>query len=297
MQNWKPHVALFIVNLIYAANYTIAKIALPAFVKPFGFILIRVSCALFLYAIINEIFFKQKIDRKDFPRLIACGIFGVATNQLLFFLGLSMTTAINASLIMITTPILVLVMSALILKERITSFKIGGIALGALGAFLVIRGEGFALSGNTWKGDICIMLNAASYAVYLVIVKPLMAKYHPLTVIKWVFFFGLFPVIIAGWRQFGEVDWTAMNQDYLFSLLYVVLMATFAVYLLNIFALRAANPSLVGIYIYLQPILASAIAIIFSDERLNALKLFAAALIFIGVYLVSLKSAPRKQAV
>jgi drug/metabolite transporter (DMT)-like permease len=287
------HIALFIVNLIYAANYTIAKGVMPGFVQPLGFVLLRVAGALLLYLAFTGIFIKGTLKKEDVPRMALCGFFGVALNQMLFFKGLSITTAINASLIMITAPILVLIMSAIILKERMGPWKILGIALGFTGAFLVVRGPGFGIRGDTWIGDLFVFINATAYAIYLVIVKPLMKRYHPLFVIRWVFTFGLIPVLFFGWQDVWAINWSDLTQNYLIAILYVIIGTTFMAYLLNIFALSRANPTLVGIYIYLQPILASIIAVYFADERITGVKLLAAALIFLGVYLVSLKPKPQ----
>lgn len=286
--NTAAHLALLIANIFYGINYTVAKIALPAFIKPFGFILIRVSLATLLFWIIHLIFIREKIEKKDIPLLFICGIFGVAINQMLFFKGLSITTEINASLIMITAPVMVLILSALLIRERITAIKIVGVILGASGAFLLIGfGNSFTLGMGTSVGDLFIFLNATSYSLYLVIVKPLMAKYHPLTIIKWVFTFGFPFVLFFGWEQLTEVDWTTFDWKVWFSVFYVVIAATVAAYTLNIFALSKVNPSLVSIYIYSQPVIATFIAIAIGSDQLNVIKLIAAALIFSGVYLVS----------
>ena len=130
------------------------------------------------------------------PRLILCALFGVVTNQLMFFKGLSITSPINASIIMISTPILVLVLSAILIGEKITINKVTGILLGAIGSFIILGGKDFSFDSSNLKGDIFVLINACSYALYLVTVKPLMAKYHPITVIKWIFLFGFFPVFI-----------------------------------------------------------------------------------------------------
>jgi drug/metabolite transporter (DMT)-like permease len=282
-----PHLALFGANLIYGVNYTIAKIALPEHIQSFGFIFIRVSVALLLFWAFH-LHFKEKVQRKDIPRLMACGLFGVAINQLFFFMGLSITTEINASLIMITTPILIIIFSHFILKEKITLRKVTGITFGALGAFLLIGfGRNFSFGSSTSLGDLFIFINASSYALYLVIVKPLMKKYHPLTVIKWVFLFGYIFIFPFGLNNFLSIQWANFTWEVWASVLFVVIFTTFFAYLLNIFALSKVNASVVSIYIYSQPLIATLVAILAGNDQLTLIKIISAICIFAGVYLVS----------
>ncbi len=260
---------------------------MPEFIKPFGFIFIRVSTVTALFFLLHHFWQREKVERKDFFLLAICGLFGVVINQEMFFLGLSITTPINASLIMIMTPILVFVISFFLAHEKVTWQKILGILLGALGAFVIISGKGFNFSGNTVLGDLFILINATSYAVYLVIVRPLMKKYHPLTVVKWVFFFGLFPVTIFGIQQFSSVQWHTFTLQVWFAVAFIVLCTTFLAYLLNMLALREVHSSVVGAYIYLQPILSTIISIMVGKDELSLEKIVSAVLIFSGVYLVS----------
>ena len=176
----KSHIALFIVNLMYGANYVIAKGLMPNVIGPNGFILLRVVGAVLLFWLLFS-FQSEKIERKDFVRLAVCGLFGVALNQLLFFNGLMLTSPLNAPVIMTMTPVLVLIFSVIILKEKARAWQVIGMLIGATGSivFMLQNSGGFA----TQKGDLFILLNASSYALYLVLVKPLMRKYKPLTVI------------------------------------------------------------------------------------------------------------------
>lgn len=260
---------------------------MPEFIKPFGFILIRVSITTLLFFILHSFWIKEKVARKDFLLLAACGMFGVVINQEMFFLGLSQTTPINAALIMIMTPILVFVISFLMLHEKATPLKILGLLLGAAGAMLIIAGRGLSFSGKTLLGDVFILINATSYAIYLVIVHPLMKKYHPLTVVKWVFFFGLIPVSFIGYGQFQAINWQNFTAEAWAGLLFIVICTTFLAYLLNMLALREVHSSVVGAYIYLQPVIATIIAVSLGKDQLSFEKIVSAILIFAGVYLVS----------
>lgn len=282
------HLALFGANLIYGLNYTIAKDVMPEYIKPFGFIFCRVSGALLLFWILHALFYKEKIDKKDIPRLILCGIFGVAVNQLLFFKGLDITYPINASIIMTTNPVLVLIMSALIARERLSLLKVFGIILGITGALsLITFNKEFHLGENTWIGDLLVLINATSYGLYLVLVKKLMHKYKPLTVVKWVFLFGYIVVFPVGWSEFREIQWSEMPVTIILETLYVIVGTTFLAYLFNIYALKVLTPTIASSYIYLQPLLAGIFAVWLGADEITWVKVVAAGLIFSGVYLVS----------
>lgn len=287
VKNIRAHIFLFVVNLFYGAGFTVSKLVMPEFILPFGFIFIRVSVTTLLFFLLHFFWLKEKVETRDWWLLAVCGLFGVVINQEMFFLGLSITTPINASLIMIMTPILVFVISFFLAHETATWQKILGLIAGFSGALLILAGKEFSFSGKTVLGDLFILINATSYAVYLVIVRPLMKKYHPLTVIKWVFFFGLFPVTLFGWQQFSHIAWHTFTTPIWLALAFVVICTTFFAYLLNILALREVHSSVVGAYIYLQPVLATLISVWLGKDALSAEKITAALLIFGGVYLVS----------
>ena len=287
----KAHIALFLVALIYGGNYSIAKLVMDGqYLKPLGFILLRVIVGCILFWLVHLLFVKESVARKDLGLMALCGFFGVAANQMLFFSGLDLTQPIHAALIMTTTPILVLILSAILIRERITSRKVAGIITGASGAFLLIAyGHRIEFAWSQVTGDIMVFLNASAFGTYLVLIKPLMSKYNPLTVIKWVFFFGLLFVIPFGGPQLADVDWHTFSWVIILSVVYVLIFTTFFAYLLNAYALRAVSPAVVSIYIYLQPVLAALIAIAMGSDTLNFIKILSATLIFLGVYLSSTK--------
>lgn len=287
MKNLRAHVYLFIVNLFYGAGFTVSKMVMPEFIKPFGFIFIRVSITTALFFLLHRFWINEKVEKKDFLLMAVCGLFGVVVNQEMFFMGLSITTPINAALIMIMTPILVFVISFFLAHEKATWQKIAGILLGAAGALIIISGKGFSFSGQTVLGDLFILINATSYAVYLVIVRPLMKKYHPLTVITWVFAFGLIPVTVFGFNQFNQIDWSSFTPQAWLGVAFIVICTTFFAYLLNILALREVHSSVVGAYIYLQPVLATIISVSLGKDQITFQKILSALLIFSGVYMVS----------
>jgi len=284
------HISLLIANLIYALNFTIAKDVMPNFILPSAFILLRVMGALFLFSFSYFIFFFQKIEIKDILRFAICGLFGVAINQLFFFEGLNLTTPINAAIVMTTNPILVMLLSFIIVKEAISFRKILGITLGFVGASTLILSDGaIDLSSNNSTGNLFVFINATSYGLYLVIVKPLLNKYHPLTVLFYVFAFGLLFVLPFGYDDLTIVKWRTIPVNIYLEIIFVVVCTTFIAYLLNSSALKTLTASTVSIYIYLQPILASLFAIFLGADFLDEKKIIASVLIFSGVYLVSIR--------
>ena len=230
------HAAILGANIIYGLNYSIAKDVMPEFIQPFGFIFCRVSGALLLFWMFAQFAEKEKVSERDLALMAVCGAFGVASNQLMFFYGLNLTSPINAAIILTCNPILVLLISALVIKDRITSRKIIGIGLGLTGAVGLILFKGVsALSYDGFIGDLFVFLNATSYAIYLVLVKPLMQKYKPMTVIKWVFLFGFIYVLPFGWNQFHEIEWGTFTTNIWGAFAFVVVGTTFLAYLFNIF--------------------------------------------------------------
>ena len=285
---WTAHLALFSANLIYALNYTIAKGIMPEYIGPSGFILLRVIGATALFWLVQLFIKGDLVSKKDHGLLALCAVFGVAVNQLLFFNGLNLTTPINAAILMTSNPILVLLIASVILKNRITLTKAAGVLLGAAGALFLIltSSSGDASASNPSLGNLMVLINAASYGVYLVLVKPLMSKYKPITVIKWVFTYGALMVLPVGFNQLSEVSW-ALPANIWWGIIFVVVGTTFLAYLFNIFALKKVNPTTVSFYIYLQPVLGSLFAILLGKDQMRWEMIVASILIFSGVYLVS----------
>lgn len=285
----KAHTALFLVALIYGANFSIAKVVLDdGYIAPLGFILLRVTTGVILFTLLHLLWIRERVARADLWRLLLCGLFGVAINQMFFFMGLKLTQPIHASLLMTTTPILVLVISSFLIKENITLRKILGVILGAVGAVLLLsQGKHVAWNGAGLTGDLLVLINATSYAFYLVLVRKLMLRYNPITVVKWVFVFGWLFVFPFGIGDLRSVDWTSFHIWIWLAVIYVLIFTTFFTYLFNAYALSVVSPLVVSFYIYLQPLLAAAIALLMGQDQLDWVKGVSALMIFSGVYLVS----------
>lgn len=284
------HLALLVVAVIYGTNYSVAKDVMPEFLLPRAFILVRVLGATVLFHLVALFFRSEKIAVKDWGRIALAAAFGVAANQLLFFEGLNLTTPIPASVIMTTNPIMVLVLSAIILKVPIRPPRVLGILIGLSGALLLIsRGEDLSTVFDRGKslGNLLVFANAASYGAYLIVVKPLMRKYKALTVIRWVFTIGLLYVVPFGWPQLQEANPSSFPPTIWTEIAFVVIGTTFLAYLLNVYALKTVASTTVSFYIYLQPFFATLVAIYLGEDQLTWIILASALLIFLGVYLVS----------
>ena len=284
-------VALVLVQLFYGVTFTFANdVIVGGYIMPFGFIVLRVVCATFLFWGFSLMVTTKKIDRKDFPKLIAAAFYGVALNMLTFFKGLQYTTPINGSVIMITVPIIVLILSAIIIKEQVTILKVTGVGLGLSGALILsLYGQSSAYGENILLGNFLVFINAASYSYYLILIKKLTSKYHPYDFIKWLFLFGSIMVLPFGYTELSAVNWQDFPSYIWFSVGFVIVFATFGTYLLNPLALKNLKATTVSTFLYLQPIFAGIFAIAMGSDQLDLVKGLAALLIFIGVYLVTKK--------
>jgi drug/metabolite transporter (DMT)-like permease len=292
------HMAVFLVNTFYGANHVIAKGIMPKLLTPNVFILIRVVGATTLFWLIYLLGKgKEKMNRKDIPRLAACGFFGVAVNQLFFFHGLNLSTSINSGIIMTLNPIMVVVLSYFLLAEKITGYRAIGVLLGAAGAVMLTLSSG-TKSSDLALGDLFLLINAFSYAIYLVIAKPLMQKYRPITVISYTFLFGLLYVLIfpPTLRDFFVTDFSMITGVILWKVLYVVICVTFLAYLLTMYGLRTLSPAISSAYIYIQPVLVIFFALLFAyigftedyTHTITMEKILYMLVIFAGVYITSL---------
>jgi len=289
MQRKLAFLAAFAVQLFYGITFTFAADVIKGgFIKPFGFILLRVLGATCLFWIFSIFAPKEKIDRKDFITFFFASIFGIALNMLTFFKGLEYTTPIHASVIMVVVPIIVLILSAFFLKEKIVSSKVIGIILGLSGAVVLsVYGKATEGSENILLGNSLVFINAVSYSIYIIIIKKLATKYHPFTFIKWLFLFGSILVLPFGFNELQEVSLQTFSPYIIFAISFVIVGATFSTYLLNPIALRQLKASTVSTFLYIQPVIAGIFAIIMGSDSLNFVKCIAALLIFAGVYLVS----------
>jgi drug/metabolite transporter (DMT)-like permease len=279
---------------IYGINHTLAKGVMPMHVKPFGFIMLRVGGAAILFWAISFFGPKEKIEKKDWGRLLICAICGMSVNMLSFFKGLQLSTPINSAVLITITPIIVVVLSSLFLKEKITLNKSLGILMGFIGAVgLILFGAEIRQDApNIPLGNFLFIVNATFYGTYLIVVKTLIEKYHPFTLMKWLFSLALIINIPITLPEFLEIEWSSMPLWVYGSIAFVVVGTTFLTYLFNVFALTQLKASTVGAFIYVQPLIGILFALTLGKDHLSWIKILATALVLAGVYLASMRPKP-----
>ncbi len=280
--------AAFTANLIYSINYVVAKGIMPDYLQPRAIILIRVAGAALIFWIISLRIPSEKIARGDLWRIAFASIFGIAINQIMFFEGLNLSTPINVSILMVGVPIAVLGFSRLLKGEKLHWIRILGILLGTLGsAILILRGGQFDASGNKMIGNLLIVINASSYGLYLVLIKPLIMRYSALNIMRWVFLFGFLWVAPFTIPVALESEWQLIPLNIWLSIAYVLFFTTVTAYFLNNYSLKRISPSTNSAFIYLQPIFAGLVAMLAGKDEPAWYMLIPTLLIFSGVYLVN----------
>ncbi len=281
-------------TIIYGINHTIAKGVMPTYVKPFGFIFIRVTGAAILFWGISFFGPKEKIARRDWLRVLVCAILGMVINMLAFFKGLDLSTPINSSVLITITPIIVVILSALLIKEKITLLKGSGVFLGFIGALaLVLFGAEIRQDApNIPLGNALFILNATSYGAYLIVAKSLIEKYHPFTLMKWLFTVAVIINLPITFSEFSEIQWSQMPLEVYGVIAFVVIGTTFLTYLFNIYALNQLKASTLGAFVYIQPLIGILFALVTGKDYLTLIKTFAIGLVLIGVYLATKKPKP-----
>lgn len=264
-------------------------------ITPMAAVAIRGLVGLVAFWVYHAIAVKEKVTvRKDFVLLFLCAIFGVVANQQMFLHGLSKTTPINAGVLMITTPVFVFVIGFISRKEKVTWYKLAGLALAFAGAFFLVqmnKGQKISFSDETLQGDLSIIGNAICYAIYLVLVKSLVGKYNIFTIVKWLFIFGGTINILIGLPDLIQVDPTALSGKAYAGLTVLVLGATLTAYFVNAWSMKRVQPSAVGAYIFVQPIFVTLVTLVLFSGDVTWEKMLTIAAILAGVFLVSLYKA------
>ncbi len=283
---WRVHIPLLIVQITFGSLPPFSKLALKFF-PPMSVVFFRVFSTAILFSLIFFLFKKESIkENVHYGWFILFGLFGVAGNQLFYLKGVSITTAVNAGILVTTIPIFTLIVALLLKKEEINFIKILGVIVAFSGvAFLIDFGR-FQLNENLF-GDLFIIANSCFYAVYLVISKKMLRIYSSFTVITYVFIFSSFLVAPFTIPSLADIDFSNIPLHGYLSLLMVLVGGTFIPYLTVTFALQNTNSTSVAIYSYLQPIIATILSVIIVGEPLTIKLVIAAAIIIIGVSIVT----------
>ncbi len=291
----KGHLIALATNVFFGLNIPISK-SLLASIGPFGWSLARASFACLCFWIASLLLPRERLVQKsDLGLLLVCAFFGMVLNQLSFIVGLAQTSPIDASIITTSTPVIVMLIAALVLKEPITPTKVTGVLVGAFGALLLIMsGSHHTIGGNGLHGDLLCMLSCLSYAIYLVISKPLVQRYSSVTIMKWTFLFSTAFLFPTGIRELTAIPYWEIDTKLWMQISYALIFGTFIPYLLIPMSLKRLRPTTMSMYNYVQPLVASIIAVIVLQDTFTWVKCVAAVLVFTGVYIVN-KSKSRAQ--
>jgi drug/metabolite transporter (DMT)-like permease len=282
-----PHLALIAVQVLFATWPIVGKLALHS-VPSVALVGFRVAGAAIVLLTIGAVTGRlQKIRRADWPLLIASSLLGLVLNQLLFTKGLSLTTAINATLLTTTIPVFTLLVGVFLGTDRATLRRLVGIALAA-GGVLYLIGPGRAqFSSATHAGDLLVVANSLCYGAYIAVSKNLMKRYNALSVITWIFVVGCVVTVPAAAISLSTFPVAAISWRVWLAILYIIVFPTAGAYYLNGWALARVTPSTVAVYIYLQPIISFAVAPMILGESLTYQTVIASLLIFAGVLVVT----------
>lgn len=284
----KIHLILFIINFIYAINYIIAKEIIPGVIGPLAMMFFRALGAIVFFTTLSLFSPREVIARKDWTRLAVCALFGIAINGMLFLKGIALTLPINASLIMILVPIIVLVLSYFFFKERIGVYKLVGSLIGLFGAYaLITKFEPLQFSSKTLIGDLFILLNGISFSIYLLLAKELLRKYSAVTMAKWLFTIGILYIIPFSYRQLTELDLSIFEVKHFAAFAFVIIFPTCIAYYFYCLALKKVSASIASSYIFLQPLITAIFALALGKDYLDMPKIVGGVCILIGVFFVN----------
>ncbi len=281
------HFFLIMESLLYAGSYIVANDA-NNYIDPIQLTLLRAIFAALIFGTVQFITVREKVDKRDLFLMAACSLFGITISNILFFGGLSMTTPINASLLTLTAP-LFLILFAIVVRGEIEVGKLVGVLIASGGGVLLILGDtGLTTqASNPILGNMMVGASAGSYAIYLTLIRPLLLKYHPLTILRWLFTFSfiyLFP--IWGWGL-ADITWGEFSQSAWIALGFILICITFVTFLLNTFALKVLDASIVSTYIYTTPLFTAFIGIVLEGHASSVSLMIAGVLILFGGYWVS----------
>lgn len=293
--NFAPHIALFAVQVFFGSATVLGKFALLAF-PPNALVGFRIGGAALAFYFLQRFRGSLALDnRRDYLQFAFFALIGVTLNQLLFFKGLSLTTAVNTSLIAVTIPIFTILISALIGNDFLSRRKVFGIVLAAVGVIYLINPTKASFGSETTQGDILIILNSLCYAFYVAISKKLISQYGALKSIAWLFLFASVINVPIGLVSLQTVNLSEVSMNSWLFVAGLVIFPTILSYFWNAWALSRVEPSIVAVYIYLQPLMGFLAAILFLGEHFSVRLLISAILVFAGVFLVTKKHLPQRR--
>jgi drug/metabolite transporter (DMT)-like permease len=290
MENKKltGHIALFSANIIFGMNTPISRTLMPEILSPYTLTFFRLAGGMLLFWIISLFVKKEKVPAKDILLLFFASLFSLILNQLPYFVGLSMTSPIDASIVVTMLPILTMILAAIFIKEPITLMKAIGVLVGASGALLLVFNSPVVSAGhsNFW-GNIIVFGAVTSFAIYLTVFKNLITRYSPITVMKWMFLFGTIVGFPFCYEPLMATDFSLLTSGTFWRIGYMVIFATFFGYLLIPIGQKVLRPTTLSMYNYIQPIVASLLAVFIGIDTFGYEQALSGLLVFSGVYIVT----------
>lgn len=291
VSKYKGHIAILTANIIWGLNSPISKTILNSGdISPFALTTFRMVGAAAAFWLVSIFTKKEHVSSKDLTLLFFAALCGIVFNQGVFIFGLSLTSPIDASIVSTTAPIITMIIAAFYLKEPITNKKVSGIFLGAIGALmLIISGQNTAVSGgeNKIAGDLLCLFAQASVATYFVLFKDLISRYSPVTLMKWMFMYASMCYIPFSYHDIATIQYDKLPVSLYSEIAFVILAATFLAYTFIPIAQKSLRPTVISMYNYVQPIVASLIAVLVGMDTFTLVKAIAITLVFVGVYVVT----------
>jgi drug/metabolite transporter (DMT)-like permease len=282
------HIAIFSANLIFGLNNPISRTLMPEILSPYTLTFFRMSGGLLLFWIVSIFCKREHVPPRDILMLFFASFFALTLNQLPFFIGLSMTSPIDASIVVTMLPIVTMILAAAIIREPITLLKATGVLVGASGALLLVfTSHTLHVGKSNFWGNIIVFGATASFAIYLTVFKDLISRYSPVTVMKWMFLFGTFSCFPFCYKPIMQTDFTLLTSGTYWRIGYMVIFATFLGYLLIPIGQKILRPTTLSMYNYLQPVAASFLAVAIGIDTFGIEKAISGLLVFAGVYIVT----------
>lgn len=283
------HLALLAANIFFGINNPVARFLMPDIINPLALSFLRFSGGMLLFWMASLLFKREHVPLKDIVLFFFASLFALTFNQLSFFIGLSKTSSIDASIVVTLLPIVTMILSAIFLKEPITKLKAIGVLVGASGALIIVFGGGSTeqIGSGNMLGNLIVFMASISFATYLTLFKKLIDRYHPITIMKWMFLFATITGIPFTYKHLTEINFETLTTISWMSIAYVIVFASFISYLLLPIGQKSLRPTTLSMYNYVQPIVASLIAVIIGLDKLGYHQILSALLVFSGVYIVT----------
>ena len=279
---------MFSANVIFGLNIPVSRTLMPEILSPYTLTFFRLGGGMLLFWIASVFVKKEHVPAKDLFLLFFASLFALTLNQLPYFIGLSMTSPIDASIVITTLPILTMILAAIIIKEPITLMKAVGVLVGASGALLLVFNSHTVHVGKSnFLGNMIVFGAVASFAVYLTLFKNLITRYSSITVMKWMFLFGTIVCFPFCYKPLIQTDFALLTTGTYWRIGYVVIFATFLGYLFLPLGQKVLRPTTLSMYNYVQPIVASMVAVAIGIDVFGVEKALSSVLVFAGVYIVT----------